>query len=187
MTRKKEIGSVIALGTFDGMHPGHRAVIDRAVEEARGLNCESMVFTFANIPRGIFSKAPVPIMTEQEREKAIRERGVDTVVMAQFNESFSRLSPSEFIKEIIMEYHPIALVTGEDYTFGHRASGNIQTLIALGKEMGFKVITIETVRMVLPDGSLGEKISSTAIRRAISENRPELIDGYMHGRNTIDQ
>ena len=86
-----------------------------------------------------------------------------------------------------MEYHPIALVTGEDYTFGHRASGNIQTLIALGKEMGFKVITIETVRMVLPDGSLGEKISSTAIRRAISENRPELIDGYMHGRNTIDQ
>ena len=174
----------VALGTFDGMHPGHQAVIDTTVEYAKKNGLKSLVFTFTNIPRSIFSKAPVPIMTSGERENAIRARGVDDVIMTQFSEAFSRMSPEAFVEMIVTEHHPAALVSGEDYTFGYKASGNTDMLKRFGREMGFEVITVKTLRLLNDDGTEGEKISSTGIRRAIQENRPELIESYMHGKNT---
>ena len=166
--------SVIALGSFDGMHAGHRCVIARTVEEARKTGAKSMVYTFKSIPRAVFAKDPGMLMTCDERKKAMLDMGVDEVVMVEFTEEFAKISPETFIKNLMEAYHPRALVAGEDYSFGHKAAGRKDTLIRLGKEMGFEAIIIPVVRVVLPDGKLGDKISSTDIRRAINDNRPEL-------------
>lgn len=166
--------TVIALGTFDGMHVGHRNVIRTCVEEARKSGAKSMVYTFTGVPRALFQKAPRMLMTREERRSAMLEMGIDEIVMVDFTEEFAQISPRVFIERLAEAYHPRAFVTGEDYSFGYKASGNAETLRQLGKEMGFQAIIVPQVRVVLPDGSYGEKVSSTMIRRAIDENRPEL-------------
>jgi len=180
-------GAVIALGTFDGMHPGHQAVIDRAVKRAGELGVKSMAFTFRNIPKSLFKKDVDQLMPPEEKERLMHERGIDHVVLQEFSEAFSLLTPREFIEGLVTEYEPKAVVTGEDYRFGCKASGNTEMLKAFGKEMGFEVITVGTVRMVLPDGSLGGKISSTDIRSAIRQNRMELAEALMKGKIAGDE
>ncbi len=173
--------TVIALGTFDGMHPGHRAVISRAVEEAKKTGAKSMVYTFSSIPRALFMAAPKMLMSPNERKEEILKMGVDEVVMVEFTREIAELTPETFVKTLFDAYRPIAFVAGEDYTFGHRAAGNMETLKKMGKEMGFKVITAETVRVKLPDGTLGEKISSTDIRKALEENKISLAEHLFKG------
>ena len=173
--------TVIALGTFDGMHPGHRAVISRAVEEAKQTGAKSMVYTFSSIPRALFVKAPKMLMPPDERKEEILKMGVQDVVMVDFTREIAEMTPEAFVKMLFDAYCPLAIVAGEDYTFGHRAAGNMETLKKLGKEMGFKVITAETVRVKLPDGTLGEKISSTDIRKALEENKISLAEHLFKG------
>lgn len=173
--------TVIALGTFDGMHPGHRAVISRAVEEAKQTGAKSMVYTFSSIPRALFMKAPKMLMSPDERKEEILKMGVSDVVMVDFTREIAEMTPEAFVKTIVDAYHPIAFVAGEDYTFGHKAAGNMEKLKSLGKEMGFKVITAETVRVKLPDGSMGDKISSRDIRKALEENKISLAEHLFKG------
>ena len=173
--------TVIALGTFDGMHPGHRAVISRAVQEAKQTGAKSMVYTFSSIPRALFVKAPKMLMPPDERKEEILKMGVQDVVMVDFTREIAEMTPEAFVKMLFDAYCPLAIVAGEDYTFGHRAAGNMETLKKLGKEMGFKVITAETVRVKLPDGTLGEKISSTDIRKALEENKISLAEHLFKG------
>ena len=173
--------TVIALGTFDGMHPGHRAVISRAVQEAQKTGAKSMVYTFSSIPRALFMAAPKMLMSPDERKNEILKMGVQDVVMVDFTREIAEMAPEAFVKKLFDAYHPAAFVAGEDYTFGHKAAGNMQMLKNLGKEMGFEVITAETVRVKLPDGSLGEKISSTDIRKALEENKISLAEHLFKG------
>ena len=160
--------TVIALGTFDGMHPGHRAVISRAVQEAQKTGAKSMVYTFSSIPRALFMAAPKMLMSPDERKNEILKMGVQDVVMVDFTREIAEMAPEAFVKMIFD-------------AFGHKAAGNMQMLKNLGKEMGFEVITAETVRVKLPDGSLGEKISSTDIRKALEENKISLAEHLFKG------
>ena len=176
--------TVIALGTFDGMHAGHRRVISRTVEEARKTGAKSMVYTFTGIPRTLFGKTARMLMTPEERRQAMLDMGVDEVVMVEFTEDFAAISPEAFIENLKNAYHPRAVVAGEDYSFGCKAAGKKDTLIKLGKEMGFEAIIVPVVRVVMPDGTEGEKISSTGIRQAIEENRPELARQIAKGNRT---
>ncbi len=173
--------TVIALGTFDGMHPGHRAVISCAVQEAKQTGAKSMVYTFSSIPRALFMKAPKMLMPPDERKEEILKMGVDEVVMVDFTREIAELTPEAFVKMLFDAYCPLAIVAGEDYTFGYRAAGNMEMLKQMGKEMGFEVITAETVRVKLPDGSMGDKISSTDIRKALEENKISLAEHLFKG------
>lgn len=173
--------TVIALGTFDGMHLGHRAVIARAVEKAREMDAQAMVYTFSTIPRARFQEAPRMLMTAEERKTEILKMGVDNVVMVDFTKELAEMSPEAFVQMLFETYHPCAIVAGEDYSFGHRARGNMEMLRMLAEEMGFEVITVETIRVKLPDGSFGDKISSTDIRKAIDDNNISLAEHLFKG------
>lgn len=170
--------TVIALGTFDGMHPGHRAVISCAVEKARKSNAKAMVYTFSTIPRALFEKAPRMLMTPEERRQEMLKMGVDRVVMVDFTKEIAEMTPEAFVKVLFEAYHPLAIVAGEDYSFGHRAQGRMELLHQMGKEMGFEVITVKTVRVKMPDGTYGDKISSTEIRKAV-ENHDLLLAEHL--------
>lgn len=174
--------TVIALGTFDGMHLGHRTVIARAVEEAERTDARAIVYTFSSIPRALFSKAPLMLMTPEERKKEILNMGVSEVVMVDFTEEILNMTPEAFVKMLKDSYDPKCIVAGEDYTFGYRARGNMDLMKKLGQEMEFSVITVPPVRVVLSNGALGDKISSTDIRKAILENKQEIAKQLANGK-----
>ncbi len=173
--------TVIALGTFDGMHLGHRTVIACAVEKAYEMNAKAMVYTFSTIPRARFQEAPRMLMTAEERKKEILKMGVDDVVMVDFTKEIAEMSPEAFIQMLFTTYHPCAIVAGEDYSFGHKARGNMEMLKNFSEEMGFEVITVETIRVKLPDGTFGDKVSSTDIRKAMNENNISLAEHLFKG------
>ncbi|MBR3928386.1 MAG: FAD synthetase family protein [Clostridia bacterium] len=173
--------SVIALGTFDGMHLGHRTVISRAVEKARQMNAKAMVYTFSSIPRALFADAPKMLMTAEERKKEMLKMGVSEVVMVDFTKEIAEMSPEAFVRMLYNAYHPCAIVAGEDYSFGYRAQGNMEHLKKYAEEMGFEVITVETVRVKMSDGSFGSKISSTDIRKALEDENILLAERLSKG------
>ncbi|MBR2571845.1 MAG: FAD synthetase family protein [Clostridia bacterium] len=164
----KLVPSVIALGMFDGMHLGHRALVRRCVEIARDMGCQSVVYTFRNHPRSVFATEPVPLMSAAQRESIMRQLGVDRVDMVEFTREFASLPPKAFLETIVARYDVRAVVVGEDYTFGYRGQGNAQTLKCLGQEMGFQVEVIPFVRLY------GEKVSSTRVREALANGDTQL-------------
>lgn len=161
MNRDDAKPAVVALGTFDGMHIGHRAVVARAVEIARARGWRAVVYTFENHPRSVFGKAPRLLMSADERRRAMLEMGVDEVDMLLFDRQMAELSPHDFLARLRSRYDVRAVVAGSDYTFGHRGAGTIETLKREGERSGFAVHEIPFVMLD------GEKVSSTRIREAI--------------------
>lgn len=131
---------VAIIGVFDGVHRGHQAVI----EQARALAGEGEVvgITFDPHPRRVLTPDQVPqmLMSLDERRQALGEAGVDDVVVADFTLELSSLSPREFAEEFIVRRARASdVVVGENFRFGHQASGDVSTLHALGEELGFGV------------------------------------------------
>lgn len=163
----KEIS--IALGTFDGVHLGHRKIIQRVVESARLQKGTSVVFTFDPHPRMVLKPdMPLPMITTlAEKREIMAGLGVDVFFTLPFYSEFARLSPEEFVRNILVEYiRPELVVVGPNYTFGHRGEGTAETLRKLGRKFGFLVI-IEA-----PVFTGGQMVSSTLIRKMI--NRGEI-------------
>ncbi len=175
----------IALGTFDGMHPGHLAVIDRTVAEARVRSLPARVFTFYENPRSVFSTAPLSLMTAEEKAAAMRARGVDDVILVHFTPEFAAISPEDFLRMLVNEYGARVLVAGEDYTFGSRAAGNVHLLRRLSAPLGYEAIIVPLVT-VQEDGRR-RKISSSAIREAMQAKREDLVRMYMTGDESHGQ
>lgn len=167
--------AVVALGTFDGVHIGHQSLVRRAVDIARSRGWRSVVYTFENHPRSVTGMAPTLLMDASARREALRTLGVDCVDMVKFTKSFGEKSPRAFLKLLTARYDVRSVVAGVDFTFGHRGSGSIETLRALGAEMGFEVFEMP---VVLLDG---EKVSSTRIRAAL-QNGDEALAARMLGR-----
>lgn len=155
---------VIALGFFDGIHLGHKALIDKANEIAKKEKCLSSVFTFTNHPDEVVFGEKVPFLVEESRrEKQIKDIGkCDEVIFWDFNETSSKLGWEEFIKDVLMKYKPIHIVTGEDFRFGYKGLGNSVKLAKLCKELGISYSAIPQVKVA------GERVSSTIIRKHLS-------------------
>lgn len=181
MINNKLSPCVMALGTFDGMHPGHRAVIRRAVEAARDMGAICRVYTFFENPRGAFAQAPRQLMTAFERERAMRDMGADDVVMARFTPELAAISPRDFISGLAREYAIRAVVAGEDYTFGSRAEGDALMLKRLGEELGFQTIIVPLVMVATTRGPGAEKVSSSRIRRELAANRADIAQALIAG------
>lgn len=177
---------VIALGTFDGMHPGHLAVIDRAVCAARARGVIARAYTFYENPRSLFGGAPMALMTPEEKADAMRARGIDDVRMVHFTRELAQMEPRAFAEMLSRDYGAVAVTAGEDYCFGSRASGNVEMLRAFGAEMGFEVLVVDTVRIHTRNGEAAEKVSSTAIRNAIQSNRPDIAEALMKGETVSE-
>lgn len=173
---------VMALGTFDGMHPGHLAVIDRAVSVARSMGLPACVYTFCEIPRSIFASPVQMLMSPQEKERAMYARGVDKVFMAHFTKELAQMSPEDFAGMLKDECGAQCVVTGEDYTFGCRAQGNVNVLRTLGARLGFRVVVVEMVTVPACEGSAPIKISSTAIREALERGETDAARALLNGK-----
>lgn len=169
--RAQHRGCVATIGSFDGVHRGHRAIIDQLLTQAQVLNLPSVVMVFEPQPYEFFSgeKAPARLMRLRDKIRALSACGVDRVFCLQFNQRLRQLSANDFIKQVLVDGLGIkSLVVGDDFRFGCDRTGDFSLLQKAGEEYGFSVCDTCT----LQDG--GERISSTRIRRALeAENFAE--------------
>lgn len=159
--------SVVTVGTFDGVHAGHRVLIDTVRKEAAKRNARSVIVTFDPHPREIINPGDAGIKlltTLPERCEILEELGIDILLVIPFNRDFSLLTAKEFIRDIIHKKVGVSeFVIGYDHHFGRDREGTVETLKHLGPELGFE-------ERVVSKQEIGkETVSSTAIRKTISE------------------
>lgn len=167
----------IALGYFDGVHIGHRAVIKSAVDFAKKNNTKSAVITFSDHPYCYFKGVcPKYILTREEREKRIASLGIDYLYELNF-EDFALLTAKEYLNNILINhFHPISISTGWNHNFGKNKSGNGNFLEEQAKNYNYKYFKIP------PQKINNEIISSTEIRKLLSEGNIEKAN-LMLGQN----
>ena len=185
---------VVTVGVFDGVHRGHRAVVDRAAATAEALSVPLVVVTFDPNPAEVVAPGPPPtrLCSVAQRAELLVGAGADAVWVVPFTTELSHMTPGEFVDRMLVDHlGPVAVVVGADFRFGHRAAGDVGTLRELGRRHGF---TVEPVEMVGRDGdtAAGRTWSSTAVRRLLDAGdvagaaevltRPHRVEGrVVHG------
>ena len=157
--------SVVTVGFFDGVHRGHQRVLASAVSSARERGVQAVAVTFDRHPREILTpgKEPRLLTTVERRAQLIGEAGLDTLVVLAFTEELSRWPPEQFARSVLAEgLGAEHVVVGENFTFGHRAAGTVETLRELGPALGF---TAEGVGLLDLDD---RRVSSSSIRDALT-------------------
>lgn len=172
---KKLTPAVVALGMFDGVHIGHKALISRAVEEANILRAEPAVFTFSNHPMDVLGGSVKLLSSMKERNAMIRALGVQELVSEPFTCELAALEPEAFVDLLQARWDVKAVVAGYNYTFGSRGLGTPETLERIGKERGFRVLVVPPVLYE------GEPVSSTRVREAV-ERGDVALAGALLGR-----
>ena len=161
--------TVVALGFFDGVHLGHRAVIREAKARAQALDCDCAVFTFSQSPRNIFSPGSVSVISsEEDKTEALRSLDVDWMLSLPFDEEIRGMTPKEFFDTVLLGcLHARHLVCGYNYSFGAGGSGDVSLLRTLceAAKIGLTVLPDVTVS--------GISVSSSTIRHAVREGRME--------------
>ena len=137
----------IALGNFDGMHLGHRCVIDTAKIKAQHFNCKSAVFTFWPHPNKVLiNKQFNEILSLQEKTSMIKEMGIDEVFIINFTSDFSKTTAEEFINHLCQKFKIQSITTGYNFRFGNNRHGNIETLNRLKRHYGFEYNAINQIK-----------------------------------------
>lgn len=167
--------SVVTIGKFDGVHTGHRAVLDRLISIARARELRSVVVTFDRHPLALLAPAdcPAPLVSNQQKRELLEASGVDTMLMLRFDRALADLAPSDFAEQILVDALGARVVlAGSDFRFGHRGQGDVDSLRELGRVHGFEVVPIDDVRAgePLPEAG-GRRASSTWIREALDAGR----------------
>ncbi len=160
--------TAVSIGNFDGVHLGHRALLARLREVATSAGLLTGALTFEPHPREFFSPqtAPVRLSTLREKLELIRDCGIDFTYVAHFNAAFATLSPKVFVEKLLVEVLKVKyLIVGDDFHFGARRQGDFAFLREAGKHFGF---VVESVRSVISEG---ERVSSSAVRRALKEGK----------------
>lgn len=157
---------VMALGMFDGVHLGHRKVIQRTVELAKKVQGTPAVFTFNNHPLTVLNAntAPLQIANTKLREQKLADLGIAVLINIDFTKEFAKITPDEFLKILHDNFAPIYLVTGSNYTFGVKGSGTTATLTEQELAYGFKTEICPAVEI------LDNIVSSTRIRALIASD-----------------
>jgi len=168
-TTADDRGASVAIGNFDGVHIGHRAVIDMARDAAKDLNAPLGVVTFEPHPRQLFAPdAPDFRLTgPAARSHRLEKIGVDILYELTFNPALAALTPEDFVTRVLVEGLGVRhVVVGADFHFGAKRAGNTDMLKELGAQHGFGVTIADLV------AEASEEVSSTAIRKALTEGRP---------------
>ncbi|MFC6634560.1 bifunctional riboflavin kinase/FAD synthetase [Microbulbifer taiwanensis] len=171
--RPRHRGCVATIGSFDGVHLGHRAIIAQLQQRAREQGLPSVAIIFEPQPHEFFSgeKAPARLMRFKEKVLALFEAGVDRVLCLQFNGRLRNLSAEQFVQRILVDGLGIKhLVVGDDFRFGCDRSGDYRLLQEAGARAGFTVEDTATVEV------RGERVSSTRIRGALEDADFELAE-----------
>lgn len=164
---------VATIGVFDGVHRGHQALIRRAVEIARQRGLPSVVLTFDPHPAEVVRPGshPAQLTTLRRKAELVERLGVDDFCVLPFTPELSRMPADEFVHELLVErLHVAAVVVGRNFTFGHRAAGDVAQLRALGHRFGFTTEDAHLVTIPAGDGTSADDqvvFSSTYIRSCI--------------------
>jgi riboflavin kinase/FMN adenylyltransferase len=159
-------GGVVTVGFFDGVHRGHQQIIGRAVDRAHQAGQPAAVLTFDPHPAEVIRPGSHPplLTTPQFKAELLGRLGVDAVCVQPFTPEFSRVPPEEFVHDILLgQLRSSTVVVGENFTYGHRAAGNLETLRRSGAAEGFAV---EGVRLLREND---HTVSSTRIRTCIAD------------------
>ena len=178
--------NVVVIGVFDGVHKGHQQLLNRAKEIADGRTIVAL--TFDPHPTTVFApdKAPTMLTTLADRVELLKIHNADQVAVMKFNEKFAAMSPEDFVSTVLVnQLHASTVIVGKNFTYGHKAAGNVETLTKAGLAQNFTVEAQE----LKSDSSV---ISSSRIRALVIEgkveearellSRPHRLDGVVvHG------
>lgn len=156
--------SAVTIGNFDGVHNGHREIMRRLVERARAENLTPVVLTFDPHPARVLApeRAPKLIATVAQRTRLMQAEGIEAVLLLPFSRELAKLSPEQFTTQILRNtLHARVVMVGDDFRFGHKQSGDVNTL----RQAGFEVLPVEPIL-----GS-GRRVSSSAIRELVRQGR----------------
>ncbi len=153
----------LGIGVFDGVHIGHRELVARTAERARAAGGTALATTFDPLPVEVFAPGAPPsrLSDIDERVALLREAGADNVVVLHFTREMASWPPEEFIGRLVDAGRLREIMVGEDFRFGHRRAGDIDTLRSLGARLGF------AVQVATPVQRGGHVVSSTRIRNAL--------------------
>ncbi len=165
--------AVVTIGSFDGVHQGHRKMIERLIEEARRRNGESIVITFEPHPRVALGRAEgmIQLTSAEEKTGLVSRLGVDHMIFMHFDREFAAMTGEEFVRKILIDtLHAEMLVVGYNHRFGHDRADK-----SVAERAGLEVVEVGECTVD------GEKVSSTVIRRLIAEGnkaKAELLAGH---------
>ena len=172
---------MLALGNFDGVHRGHRKILDRVQRVAHERGATSVVMTFDPHPPRVVrpDKAPALLMTKTQKLDAIAEAGVQGAAIVRFTPELSRWDPETFVRAVLVDWlHVSEVWVGANFLFGHDRAGNFSLLRTLGGRYGFRAEKIDPVRYK------DFVVSSTRIRRLVGEGRVDeagALLGHQYG------
>jgi riboflavin kinase/FMN adenylyltransferase len=162
--------SAVTIGNFDGVHLGHQAVLRGVVERARQLDATPVAVTFDPHPLAVLfpDRAPQPLSTLEHRLELLAGMGLGAVVVMRFDRELAQWSPERFVQEVLVDALGAQAVVVRDTRFGHRNSGDVQTLRELGARLGFDV-------EVVADVGDEDRWSSTRVRRLVEQGDVETV------------
>lgn len=180
-------GSVVLIGVFDGVHKGHQLLLNRAKEIADGRSVVAL--TFDPHPMQVFApdRAPTLLTTLADRVELLKIHNADQVAVLKFNEKFAAMSPEDFVRDVLVgQLAASTVIVGKNFTYGHKAAGNVDSLIKDGLKFNF---TVDVQELKADDGQV---ISSSRIRSLVTDgqveearallSRPHRLDGIVvHG------
>jgi riboflavin kinase / FMN adenylyltransferase len=183
-----EEGSAVTIGTFDGVHLGHRSLIARTISEAQERGTRSCVVTWDRHPLMTLrpEAAPRLLSTPQRKLELLETTGIDHIAVLPFTDELSHLSPEDFVDQVLVSgLNAKAIFVGEGWRFGHKRAGDMDLLQKLGAANGFEASPVDLA------GEDGDAVSSSRIREAVAAGhmnvarrllgRPFDIDGVVVG------
>ena len=173
--RERHRGCVVTIGTFDGIHLGHQALLDRLCEHAARLSRRAMVLTFEPMPREYLmpERPPARLTSWRERWHILGGCGIDYMCVLRFDEHLRNLSGQDFAALLADRLHSHRVVVGHDFRFGRKGEATASALSTAGQALGFEV---DVVPPVLLDGV---RVSSSGVREALSRGDFDLARAWL--------
>jgi riboflavin kinase/FMN adenylyltransferase len=168
--------TIVTIGTYDGVHLGHKKILHKIAEQANQLNYESVVLTFFPHPRMVLGKdTTIKLLnTLEEKEKFIAATGIDHLIIQKFDEAFSNLSAVDFVKRVLVDQLNIGkIIIGYDHKFGKGRTADIHDLVQFGEQFGFEVEQISAEEI----GSI--TVSSTKVRNSLLDGNIALANQFL--------
>ena len=166
--------TILTLGTFDGVHQGHRTIISKLTSESKKHDLKSIILTFFPHPRNIVSSKKIKsISTIDEKIQIFSELNLDELIIQNFNKSFSEMGAEEFIKLLVNNLNLKKIIVGYNHRFGKNRSADIDVLRDFSTKYDFEVVEIKAFEVEKI------KISSTKIRNAIDNGNIDVCNNYL--------
>lgn len=168
--------TIVTLGTFDGVHKGHKSILEKITSSSKNTGCESVLLTFFPHPRMVLQQNTDIKLLNTIKEKAmlLEQHGIDNLIIHPFDHAFSRLTAEEFVKNILVDKFMVRkIIIGYDHRFGRNRTADINDLIQYGEEYNFEVEQISALE-------INEvSVSSTKIRNALNAGYLETANRYL--------